>query len=65
VALSSGHGCDVSVVTVLPTVSAAETRHLEALSDAFLAVRRLDFELAPVQRVGVPRHEMRGMRSYH
>uniref|UniRef100_A0A0E0LAK1 Glycosyltransferase n=1 Tax=Oryza punctata TaxID=4537 RepID=A0A0E0LAK1_ORYPU len=47
VALSSGHGCDVSLVTVLPTVSTAETRHLEALVDAFPAVRRLDFQLTP------------------
>uniref|UniRef100_A0A0E0E0R4 Glycosyltransferase n=2 Tax=Oryza TaxID=4527 RepID=A0A0E0E0R4_9ORYZ len=47
VALSSGHGCDVSLVTVLPTVSTAESKHLDALFDAFPAVRRLDFELAP------------------
>ncbi|KAL5200611.1 hypothetical protein ABZP36_021814 [Zizania latifolia] len=46
VALSSVHGCDVSVVTVLPTVSTAETKHLEGLFDAFPAIRRLDFQLA-------------------
>nr|QES86202.1 C-glycosyltransferase [Phyllostachys edulis] len=47
VALSSGHACDVSVVTVLPTVSSAESKHLQGLFDAFPAVRRLDLHLAP------------------
>ncbi|TKW21009.1 hypothetical protein SEVIR_4G189900v4 [Setaria viridis] len=48
VALSAGHGCDVSVAAVLPTVSSAEARHLEALfAAADPAVRRLDFRLAP------------------
>uniref|UniRef100_A0ACD5VCG6 Uncharacterized protein n=2 Tax=Avena sativa TaxID=4498 RepID=A0ACD5VCG6_AVESA len=46
VALTSGHGCDVSVATVLPTVSSAESAHLEALFAACPAVRRLDFHLA-------------------
>ncbi|KQK18571.1 UDP-glucose:2-hydroxyflavanone C-glucosyltransferase [Brachypodium distachyon] len=46
VALSSAHGCDVSLVTVLPTVSSAESSHLEALFGAFPAVRRLEFHLA-------------------
>ncbi|CAN6164242.1 unnamed protein product [Urochloa humidicola] len=47
VALSQGHGCDVSVAAVLPTVSSAESRHLDALFAAAAAVRRLDFRLAP------------------
>jgi UDP:flavonoid glycosyltransferase YjiC (YdhE family) len=48
VALSGAHGCDVSVAAVLPTVSSAEARHLEALfAAAGPAVRRLDFTLAP------------------
>ncbi|KAL6607055.1 hypothetical protein ACP70R_042708 [Stipagrostis hirtigluma subsp. patula] len=54
VALSSAHGCDVSVATVLPTVSAAESRHLEALFAAFPAVRRLDFRLAPFDESEFP-----------
>nr|ACU64889.1 UTP [Oryza minuta] len=45
-ALCSGHGCDVSVVTALPTVSSAEARHLAALFAAFPAVRRLELDLA-------------------
>uniref|UniRef100_A0A453RCV6 UDP-glycosyltransferase CGT n=1 Tax=Aegilops tauschii subsp. strangulata TaxID=200361 RepID=A0A453RCV6_AEGTS len=48
VSLSSpGHGCGVSVATVLPTVSSAESAHLDALFGACPAVRRLDFHLAP------------------
>ncbi|KAF7094914.1 hypothetical protein CFC21_097184 [Triticum aestivum] len=43
---SSDHGCGVSVATVLPTVSSAESAHLEALFSACPAVRRLDFHLA-------------------
>ncbi|KAF0903436.1 hypothetical protein E2562_027720 [Oryza meyeriana var. granulata] len=54
VALSSGHGCDVSLVTVLPTVSTAESKHLEALFDAFPAVRRLDSQLAPFDESEFP-----------
>ncbi|KAL6596588.1 hypothetical protein ACP70R_047231 [Stipagrostis hirtigluma subsp. patula] len=54
VALSWAHGCDVSVATVLPTVSAAESRHLEALFAAFPAVRRLDFRLAPFDESEFP-----------
>ncbi|XP_015694302.2 UDP-glycosyltransferase CGT-like [Oryza brachyantha] len=54
VALSSGHGCDVSLVTVLPTVSAAESKHLEALFAAFPSVRRLDFQLAPFDESEFP-----------
>lgn len=47
-ALSSGHACDVSLVTVLPTVSSAESGQLDALFAAFPAVRRLDFHLPPL-----------------
>uniref|UniRef100_M8C8R1 Anthocyanidin 5,3-O-glucosyltransferase n=1 Tax=Aegilops tauschii TaxID=37682 RepID=M8C8R1_AEGTA len=47
-ALSSGHTCNVSLVTVLPTVSSAESGHLDALFAAFPAVRRLDFQLPPL-----------------
>ncbi|TVU11630.1 hypothetical protein EJB05_45225, partial [Eragrostis curvula] len=54
VALSSAHGCDVSIATVLPTVSAAESRHLEGLFAAHPAVRRLDFALAPFDESAFP-----------
>ncbi|XP_062228688.1 UDP-glycosyltransferase CGT-like [Phragmites australis] len=54
VALSSGHGCDVSVATVLPTVSSAESRHLDGLFAAFPAIRRLDFNLAPFDESEFP-----------
>ncbi|KAL6607056.1 hypothetical protein ACP70R_042709 [Stipagrostis hirtigluma subsp. patula] len=47
VALSTGQGCEVSLVTALPTVSSAESRHIAALLAAFPAVRRLDLQLAP------------------
>ncbi|CAL5038101.1 unnamed protein product [Urochloa decumbens] len=47
VALSAGHACDVSLVTALPTVSSAESRHIAALHAAFPAVRRLYLSLAP------------------
>lgn len=43
----SGHGVDVSVVTVLPTVSAAEADHFAGLFAAFPRVRRVDFHLLP------------------
>ncbi|XP_062228689.1 UDP-glycosyltransferase CGT-like [Phragmites australis] len=46
IALSTGHGCDVSLVTALPTVSSAESRHIAALFAAFPAVRRLKLCLA-------------------
>ncbi|KAG2611280.1 UDP-glycosyltransferase CGT-like [Panicum virgatum] len=45
VALSAGHCCDVSLVTALPTVSSAESRHIAALSAAFPTVRRTDMDL--------------------
>ncbi|KAF0903433.1 hypothetical protein E2562_027717 [Oryza meyeriana var. granulata] len=44
--LYSCHGCDVSVVTALPTVSSAEARHLAALFAVFPAIRRLELHLA-------------------
>ncbi|CAL5047366.1 unnamed protein product [Urochloa decumbens] len=46
VALSAGHACDVSLVTALPTVSSAESRHVAALHAAYPAVRRLNLRLA-------------------
>ncbi|EAZ36680.1 hypothetical protein OsJ_21023 [Oryza sativa Japonica Group] len=45
-ALCSGHGCDVSLVAAVPTVSSAEARHLAAHFTAFPAVRRLELDLA-------------------
>ncbi|XP_047068026.1 UDP-glycosyltransferase CGT-like [Lolium rigidum] len=46
-AVALSPSCDVSVAAVLPTVSSAESAHLDALFAAFPAVRRLDFPLAP------------------
>ncbi|CAM0914052.1 unnamed protein product [Alopecurus aequalis] len=46
-ALSSSGCVHVSVAAVLPTVSSAESAHLDALFAACPAVRRLDFPLAP------------------
>ncbi|KAK3129765.1 hypothetical protein QOZ80_6BG0484340 [Eleusine coracana subsp. coracana] len=54
VALSSTHGCDVSMATAAPTVSAAESRHLEALFAAYPSVRRLDLQLAPLDESQFP-----------
>ncbi|CAD6336891.1 unnamed protein product [Miscanthus lutarioriparius] len=54
VALSEGHGCDVSVAAVLPTVSSAESMHLDTLFAAAPAVRRLDFRLAPFDESEFP-----------
>jgi hypothetical protein len=45
VALSAGHGCDISIVTAMPTVSSAESRHIAALCAAFPAIRQLDLDL--------------------
>ncbi|KAL6909652.1 hypothetical protein ACP4OV_001311 [Aristida adscensionis] len=60
-ALSGGHGdvdVDVSVVTVLPTVSAAEADHLAGLFAAFPRVRRVDFHLLPFDASGeFPGHD--------
>jgi len=47
VALFAGHGCDISLVTALPTVSSAESRHIAALYAAFPAIRQLDLRLVP------------------
>ncbi|KAF8650462.1 hypothetical protein HU200_063826 [Digitaria exilis] len=55
VALSGAHGCDVSVAAVLPTVSSAESNHLDALfAAASPGVRRLDFPLAPFDESEFP-----------
>ncbi|XP_051203683.1 UDP-glycosyltransferase CGT-like [Lolium perenne] len=45
---SSAHACDVSLVTFLPTVSSAESAHLDSLFAALPAVRRLDLRLPPL-----------------
>ncbi|KAF8779117.1 hypothetical protein HU200_002790 [Digitaria exilis] len=46
-ALATRDDVDVSVVTVLPTVSAAEADHLAGLFEAFPRVRRVDLHLLP------------------
>ncbi|CAL5047374.1 unnamed protein product [Urochloa decumbens] len=46
-ALASRDDIDISVVTVLPTVSAAETEHFAGLFEAYPHVRRVDFHLLP------------------
>uniref|UniRef100_A0A0E0PWJ9 Glycosyltransferase n=1 Tax=Oryza rufipogon TaxID=4529 RepID=A0A0E0PWJ9_ORYRU len=43
----SAHDVDISVVTVFPTVSAAEADHFAALFRDYPSVRRLDFDLLP------------------
>ncbi|KAF0903430.1 hypothetical protein E2562_027714 [Oryza meyeriana var. granulata] len=43
----SSHDVDISVVTVLPTVSAAEADHFAALFKDFPSIRRIDFRLLP------------------
>jgi 2-hydroxyflavanone C-glucosyltransferase len=53
-ALSAGHGCGVSLVAVLPTVSAAESRHLAALFSTFPSLRRLDLRLDTVDASECP-----------
>ncbi|XP_047043540.1 UDP-glycosyltransferase CGT-like [Lolium rigidum] len=45
---SSSHACDVSLVTFLPTVSSAESAHLDSLFAALPAVRRIDVRLPPL-----------------
>uniref|UniRef100_A0A0A9D1I8 Glycosyltransferase n=1 Tax=Arundo donax TaxID=35708 RepID=A0A0A9D1I8_ARUDO len=50
----SGHGVDCSVVTVLPTVSAAEANHLAGLFTAFPRIRRVDFNLLPFDASAFP-----------
>ncbi|CAL5038107.1 unnamed protein product [Urochloa decumbens] len=46
-ALASRDDVDISVVTVLPTVSAAETEHFAGLFQEYPHVRRVDFHLLP------------------
>uniref|UniRef100_A0A0A9FSV0 Uncharacterized protein n=1 Tax=Arundo donax TaxID=35708 RepID=A0A0A9FSV0_ARUDO len=50
----SGHGVDCSVVTVLPTVSAAEANHLAGLFTAFPRIHRVDFNLLPFDASAFP-----------
>ncbi|KAM0903026.1 hypothetical protein ACQ4PT_018844 [Festuca glaucescens] len=45
---SSDHACDVSLVTFLPTISSAESAHLDSLFAALPAVRRIDVRLPPL-----------------
>jgi hypothetical protein len=45
---SSAHACDVSLVTFLPTVSSAESAHLDSLFAALPVVRRIDVRLPPL-----------------
>ncbi|KAF6985202.1 hypothetical protein CFC21_003099 [Triticum aestivum] len=46
--LASQGNVDISVVTALPTVSEAESEHFAALFAAFPAIRRIDFNLLPL-----------------
>uniref|UniRef100_A0ACD5ZR10 Uncharacterized protein n=1 Tax=Avena sativa TaxID=4498 RepID=A0ACD5ZR10_AVESA len=46
-ALANTGAVDISVVTALPTVSAAEAEHFDGLFAAFPAIRRIDFNLLP------------------
>jgi 2-hydroxyflavanone C-glucosyltransferase len=57
IAALSGHGVDISVVTVLPTVSAAEADHFAELFAAFPHVRRVDFHLLPFDAAEFPGHD--------
>ncbi|XBJ18734.1 hypothetical protein VPH35_009836 [Triticum aestivum] len=47
-ALASQGAVDISVVIALPTVSEAEADHFTALFAAFPAIRRIDFNLLPL-----------------
>ncbi|KAF6990685.1 hypothetical protein CFC21_007855 [Triticum aestivum] len=47
-ALASQGNVDISVVTALPMVSQAEAEHFAALFAAFPAIRRIDFNLLPL-----------------
>uniref|UniRef100_A0A0D9WPE2 UDP-glycosyltransferase CGT n=1 Tax=Leersia perrieri TaxID=77586 RepID=A0A0D9WPE2_9ORYZ len=53
-ALSTHDAVDISIVTVLPTVSAAEADHLAALFADFPAVRRIDLHLLPIDAAEFP-----------
>ncbi|CAL5052486.1 unnamed protein product [Urochloa decumbens] len=46
-ALANRDDVDISVVTVLPTVSAAEADHFAGLFESFPHIRRVDFNLVP------------------
>uniref|UniRef100_A0ACD5V9M0 Uncharacterized protein n=1 Tax=Avena sativa TaxID=4498 RepID=A0ACD5V9M0_AVESA len=48
VALSTVHACDVSLVVFLPTVSSAESAHLDSLFAALPSMSRLDLRLPPL-----------------
>nr|CAB3470338.1 unnamed protein product [Digitaria exilis] len=56
-ALATRDDVDVSVVTVLPTVSAAEADHLAGLFSAFPRVRRVDLHLLPFDASEFPGHD--------
>ncbi|RCV21286.1 hypothetical protein SETIT_4G127300v2 [Setaria italica] len=56
-ALARHDDVDVSVVTVLPTVSAAEADHLAGLFAAFPRVRRADLHLLPFDASEFPGHD--------
>jgi len=48
IAALANQGADISVVTALPTVSEAEADHFAGLFAAFPAIRRIDFNLMPL-----------------
>ncbi|BAH93457.1 Os06g0291200 [Oryza sativa Japonica Group] len=50
----SSHDVDISVVTVLPTVSAAEADHFARLFHDFPSIRRVDFNLLPLDASEFP-----------
>ncbi|KAF8779116.1 hypothetical protein HU200_002789 [Digitaria exilis] len=56
-ALATRDDVDVSVVTVLPTVSAAEADHLAGLFSAFPTVRSVDLHLLPFDASEFPGHD--------
>ncbi|CAL5043238.1 unnamed protein product [Urochloa decumbens] len=53
-ALANRDDVDISVVTVLPTVSAAEADHLAGLFETFPRIRRVDFQLLPLDASEFP-----------
>ncbi|KAG8076054.1 hypothetical protein GUJ93_ZPchr0006g43478 [Zizania palustris] len=50
----SSHDVDISIVTVLPTVSAAEAEHFDGLFKDFPTIRRIDFHLLPLDASAFP-----------
>lgn len=54
IAALSSHGVDISVVTVLPTVSVAESDHFAGLFAAFPSIRRINFHLLPLDTAEFP-----------